>query len=114
MPRYQVNLEVGRDGSRMAHVAELPGCIAIGRTNEEAVVAAREAIVDYVKWLRRHGEPLNDLEVQVEVADQIAVAGCFPGTPGDQVARFESDQRPLTDEEMLRALAAALRRELTT
>lgn len=34
MARYHVNLEVGSDGTCMAHVIELPGCIAFGPTRE--------------------------------------------------------------------------------
>ncbi len=104
MARYRLNLEVGEDGSCMAHVAELPGCIAIGGTRDEAVDRAREAVAGYVEWLRRHGERLEDGEIEVEVAEEAPVGGRFPGTPGDQVARFASDRGAVTDEDIERAL----------
>ncbi|MDP2948794.1 MAG: type II toxin-antitoxin system HicB family antitoxin [Chloroflexota bacterium] len=105
MGRYRVNLEVGRDGSCMAHVVELPGCIAMGATREETVAAAREAIARHLAWLRQHGEPAPaDDGIDVEVAETVSAAGSFPGTPGDQVGFFASDREPPTDEEIERAL----------
>ncbi len=104
MTRYHLNLEVGSDGSCMAHVAELPGCFAIGATREEAIARSREAVAGYVEWLRSHGEPVGDGEIEVEAAQEAPVEGHFPGTPGDHVARFESDMGTVTDEEIGRAL----------
>jgi len=102
--RYRLNLEVGEDGSCMAHVAELPGCIAIGGTREEAVERAREAVEGYVDWLRSRGEAVEKGPVEVEVAQEVRVDGRFPGSPGDQVARFESDAGEATAAEVERAL----------
>ena len=105
MARYRVNLEVGRDGSCMAHVVKLPGCFAIGATREEAAAAAREAIARHLQWLREHGEAMAEGEdVEVEVDETVSVAGSFPGTPGDQVAFFASDRETVSDEEVERAL----------
>lgn len=105
MGRYRVNLEVGRDGSCMAHVVELPGCITMGATREEAVAAAPEAIARHLAWLRQHGEPAPaDDDIEVEVAETVSAAGTFPGTPGDQVGFFASDRKPVPEEEIERAL----------
>jgi len=108
MARYRLNLEVGRDGSCMAHVVELPGCLAIGATREEAVAAAPEAIARHLAWLRQHGEAVAEGEdVEVEVEETVPVGGNFPGAPGDQVAFFASDRERVSDEDIERALGWA-------
>ncbi len=39
----------------MVHVLDLPGCVAVGPTTEEAIAATSEAIRTYRRFLRRHG-----------------------------------------------------------
>lgn len=54
----------GRD-RWLASLAELPGCMAMGATREEALAALPDAFRDYVALLERHGvrlEHLQDLE----------------------------------------------------
>ena len=104
MARYHVNLEVGSDGSCMARVIELPGCFAIGPNREQTLDRLRPAIASYVDFLKRHGEQLDEGAVEIEVAEEASVAGSFPGTPGDQVARFASDRESPSKEEIERAL----------
>jgi predicted RNase H-like HicB family nuclease/uncharacterized damage-inducible protein DinB len=104
MPRYHVNLEVGSDGSCMAHVVELPGCIAIEPTREETLDRVRSVIASYLDFLKRHGEQIDDGPVEIEVAQEAPVPSILPGTPGDQVARFASDRESPSDEEIERTL----------
>jgi predicted RNase H-like HicB family nuclease len=56
-----------------AHVPDLPGCIAVGQTREEAVQLIREAIVLHIDELKRSGQtvpqPMSEGEiVEVEAA----------------------------------------------
>ncbi|EQB70565.1 MAG: hypothetical protein AMDU1_APLC00053G0005 [Thermoplasmatales archaeon A-plasma] len=46
--RYTVILEKGEDGYIIANVPALPGCITQGKTREEALKNAKEAIELYI------------------------------------------------------------------
>src|SRR5215216_4575403 len=56
-PPYRVYVEAGTGGA-MAHVAELPGCCAVGSNAARAAAAAPAAIAEFLTWLRGHREPL--------------------------------------------------------
>ena len=65
----RVLLYPGEDGFIVAEVPSLPGCVSQGRTRDEALDNAREAISLYEEVLRERGEPLPDDRVElVEVA----------------------------------------------
>lgn len=59
MPRYQVFLETSaealEEGGYLAHVPELMGCVARGKTKEEAIQRTREAVSAYLALLRHRG-----------------------------------------------------------
>jgi predicted RNase H-like HicB family nuclease len=55
--RYMVVIERG-DTSWGVHVPDLPGCIAVGETREEALRLIGEAIELHIHALREHGHPV--------------------------------------------------------
>jgi len=55
--RYMVVIERGAT-SWGAHVPDLPGCIAVGETREEALRLVREAIEFHIDGLRQDGMPV--------------------------------------------------------
>jgi len=55
--RYLVVLEKGPT-SYGAHVPDLPGCIAVGETKEEALTLIREAIELHLEDLKDQGQPI--------------------------------------------------------
>lgn len=57
MTRYMIVIERG-DRSWGAHVPDLPGCIAVGDTRDEAVSLIREAIALHIEGLRESGLPV--------------------------------------------------------
>lgn len=70
--RYMVVLERGPH-SFGAHVPDLPGCVAVGKTREEALKLIQEAIEFHIEGLRDEGlpvpEPSSDPEfVEVHAA----------------------------------------------
>jgi predicted RNase H-like HicB family nuclease len=70
--RYSVIYEKGPT-SWGATVPDLPGCIAVGATREEAEILIREAIEGHLEALRECGiavpEPLHEIgEVEVTAA----------------------------------------------
>lgn len=72
MTRYMVVIERG-ESSWGAHVPDLPGCVAVAETRDEAMALIREAIVLHIEELRRAGisipKPSSEGEfVDVEAA----------------------------------------------
>ena len=55
--RYMVVIERG-ETSWGAHVPDLPGCVAIGETRDEALSLIREAIRFHIDGLRQEGLPV--------------------------------------------------------
>jgi predicted RNase H-like HicB family nuclease len=64
--RYTVILERG-ETSWGAHVPDLPGCVAVGDTREEALDLIREAIGLHIESLRKHGDPVPEPRSEGEV-----------------------------------------------
>jgi predicted RNase H-like HicB family nuclease len=56
--KYRVTIEQDEDGTYVAGVPSLPGCISQGSTREDALHNVREAIEAYLESLRKHGEPV--------------------------------------------------------
>ena len=66
----RVLLYPGEDGFVVAEVPSLPGCISQGRTREEALQNARQAISLHEEVLLECGEPLP--EDRVELVEVVA------------------------------------------
>ena len=57
--RYMVVVEQGKT-SWGVHVPDLPGCIAVGETREEALRLIREAIQFHIEGLAQEGQPIPE------------------------------------------------------
>jgi predicted RNase H-like HicB family nuclease len=55
--KYMVVIEKGETGYG-AHVPDLPGCIATGKTRDEALELIKEAIEFHIEGLVEAGEPV--------------------------------------------------------
>ena len=68
--KFRILIEADEDGSLVATVPSLPGCVSQGATREEAVRNVREAIEGYLESLRERGEPIppSILEEVIDVA----------------------------------------------
>ena len=55
---YVVVIEQAEDGSYSAYVPDLPGCVAVGDSREEAAELIRDGIQLHLESLREHGEPV--------------------------------------------------------
>lgn len=62
---YVVILEQGST-SFGAYVPDLPGCVAVGESREEAMQLIREAIEMHIENLRESGEPVPEPHSFVE------------------------------------------------
>lgn len=54
---YIVIIEEG-ESSVGAYVPDLPGCVAVGETRDEAMELIREAVELHIESLRENGEPV--------------------------------------------------------
>ncbi len=108
MARYKACLEIGSDGSCMAHVPELLGCYAVASTREEAIQRLRGAVTEYLTWLAEHGEisapPSESEVVEIEVGEETSLPGRYPLEPGDPIAFFAADGEPLSLQELQTAV----------
>lgn len=68
MKRYLVILEHG-ETSYGAYVPDLPGCIAIGETQDEAMELIHEAIAFHIEGLREAGLPVPAPQSQSEYVE---------------------------------------------
>ena len=93
----------------MAHVAELPGCFAVGTDAPRAVGAVPPSIVAFLSWLKSHGERLVP-EASVSrpsMADlyvETPVSGSAPAQAGSRAALFDYDKDAWNDEKVERTL----------
>ncbi|MCX7153320.1 MAG: type II toxin-antitoxin system HicB family antitoxin [Proteobacteria bacterium] len=69
--RYLVVVEKG-PSSYGAHVPDLPGCIAVGETREEALALIREAIEFHLEGMREDRTPIPQPTSQVEYVEVAA------------------------------------------
>ena len=57
---YTIVHEASPEGGYTVRVPALPGCITEGRTREEALENAREAIIGFIEALQKAGEPVPE------------------------------------------------------
>jgi predicted RNase H-like HicB family nuclease len=70
--RYVVIIEQG-DGGFGAYVPDLPGCVAVGETREEAMRLIREAIEFYLEGVREEGLPVPEPSSSSEYVEVSAI-----------------------------------------
>jgi predicted RNase H-like HicB family nuclease len=63
---YLVVIERG-DNSYGAYVPDLPGCMAVGETEEEALRLVREAILLHIEALKEQGLPVPEPRSHAEL-----------------------------------------------
>jgi predicted RNase H-like HicB family nuclease len=56
--KYRVLIEPDEDGTFVAEVPVLPGCISQGHTRAQAIENIKEAIAAYLESLHAHSEPI--------------------------------------------------------
>jgi predicted RNase H-like HicB family nuclease len=58
MRSYTIRVEPAEEGGYDVHVPALPGCVTQGRTFDEALGNAQEAIEGFVEMLLERGQPV--------------------------------------------------------
>lgn len=69
--RYAVIIEKGLEGYG-AYVPDLPGCVAAGKTREEAMKLIQEAIEFHIEGLREDGQRIPEPSSSIEFIDVAA------------------------------------------
>lgn len=105
---YHVYVEEGASGA-MAHVAELPGCFAVGSSAPLAVAASPKAIAEFLAWLKGHREPLvPEAIVSRPTLSDLSVAevraGGAPLQSGSRAALFDFDRAAWDDYKLERTV----------
>lgn len=97
---YDLYLESGpRCRKTMVHVLDLLGCVAVGPTTEEALAATPDAIRAFLRFLNRHGEPVDpDAPFATRIVEHLT-EGDWLGNGSPYIA-FGPDFRPLGDDEI--------------
>jgi predicted RNase H-like HicB family nuclease len=68
--QYMVVIEKG-ETSYGAYVPDLPGCVAVGETREEALELVKEAIEFHIEGLRERGELIPEPCSSGELVDVV-------------------------------------------
>ena len=69
MARYTIVLEPNYpEEGYTVRVPALPGCITYGRTREEALERAKEAIKGFIEGLQKAGDPIPEEVAPAELA----------------------------------------------
>jgi len=91
MAHYQVFLETSQEaleeGGYIARVPELIGCVARGKTKEEAIAKTRDALDAYRVLMRQRGIAVADEPIELDVTETDATT-------------FPPDYVPLRDDEL--------------
>jgi len=67
--KYRVLIQQDEDGIFVAKCPSLPGCISQGKTREESLANIKDAVNGYLQSLKKHNEPLPNIEEElVEVS----------------------------------------------
>jgi len=66
--RYAVVIERG-ETSFGAYVPDLPGCVAVGETRDEAMTFIREAIVFHLEGMKEEGEGMPEPHSEAEYVE---------------------------------------------
>jgi hypothetical protein len=102
-------MELAPGEACMAHIAELPGCFALGPDEAQTLALLPERIERHRAWREAHGlARIGDDERRVVVRQ--SVVGPRPWAVNGASALFSLDRRLLTDQELdqhLRVLACA-------
>ena len=69
--KYAVVIETGST-SVSAYVPDLPGCVAVGKTREEAIRLIQEAIAFHIEGMKADGLPVPAPSSTIEFIDVAA------------------------------------------
>lgn len=96
---YSVTLEHGSDGTYLAWVHELPGCSFRGPSREDVLARLPAEIRDFLAWLQRSGEAVEEGAINVVVVEEVE---SIVQASEDSEALVQADREPLTREDWVK------------
>ncbi len=101
---FPVALEEGADGSTLVHSINLPGCVAGGASQEEALANFQAVLSQWLTTLGTIGErlPPRDAELQITVDEWHLSAANV--ADGESEVLLDADREPLSETEMIALL----------
>ena len=97
-------LEIGSGGTG-AFVPDCPGCWVFGRIPESALKKVRAAVVEWLEWLRKHGERPRIKPDEVEVVEGEILRVTYNPVQADKPEPlFWSEVLPVSGEEIERTI----------
>ncbi|MBK5293621.1 MAG: type II toxin-antitoxin system HicB family antitoxin [Acidobacteriia bacterium] len=66
MKQYAVVIERGEKGGYGAYIPDLPGCVAVAKTEAEVRTLIREAMLLHLRSMREDGDPIPEPSTQVD------------------------------------------------
>lgn len=101
---FPVALEEGPGGATLVHALSVPGCVAGGATQEEALAGFPRVLAAWLVTLESLGErvPARDTELHVTVDEWVTTDADVAS--GESTACFDADLTPLSDADVARDL----------
>lgn len=103
-PTFPVGLEEGADGSTLVHALTLPGCVAGGSSQEEALAAFQSVLGQWLTTLGAVGERIPPQEVELEITVDEWHLSDAAVAEGESSVLFDADRVELSETEMIRLL----------
>lgn len=101
---FPVGLEEGKDGATLVHALTLPGCVAGGDTQEEALGAFPGVLSQWLTTLGALGTPLPSPDAELEITvDEWELTDAAVSEGGSRVL-FEVDEAEFSEAEALAQL----------
>jgi predicted RNase H-like HicB family nuclease len=101
---FPVGLEEGEDGATLVHSFTLPGCVAGGATQEEALNAFNFVLEEWLSFRAAHGDRVPPAGSELAIAVNEWVRTDAEVRDGESLALFDDDLRPLGAAEVSAAL----------
>jgi predicted RNase H-like HicB family nuclease len=98
MPKYQVYLEIDKDGYCAAHIPELLGFYTFSESPEKTLEKLTIEIKKHLNWLKKIGEKTKSGKIEYEIKE-IQLGTC-PRISGNKAALFTFDFFPPTNQEI--------------
>jgi predicted RNase H-like HicB family nuclease len=101
---FAVGLEEGAEGATLVHALDLPGCVAGGETQEEALAAFQSVLSQWLVTLGALGQPLPPADAELEIRVDEWHMSDAAVAEGESAILFDADRVDLDEAEISRQL----------
>ncbi len=101
---FAVGLEEGAEGATLVHALDLPGCVAGGETQEEALTAFQSVLSQWLVTLGALGLPLPRADAELEIRVDEWHMSDAAVAEGESAVLFEADRVEFDEVEISKQL----------